>query len=82
MSDKMRFIIKNKEYFFNKENILNSFQNKQPRLAKKYYVEINDKKVGIKEAIYETIEIPKIELATNSAKSILKRLGFEIKAIS
>ena len=82
MSNKMRFIINNKEYFFNKENILDSFKSKQPRLAKKYYIEINNKKVGIKEAIYETIEIPKIELATSSAKSILKRLGFEIKEIA
>lgn len=81
MTAKKRFIIGNKEHYLSKEDIINAVKNKKPKLVKKYYVEIDDKKVGLKEAIYSCIDIPKEAFATNLAKSILKRLGFEVKEI-
>jgi len=81
MSEKKRFIIGNREYYLSKEEVINAFKSKEPKLAKKYYVEINGKKVGTKEAVYSSIDVPKDAFASNSANSILKRLGFEIKKI-
>ena len=81
MSPKKRFIINKKEYYLDKESILQKFKNFTPDLVRKHYVEINGKKVGIKQAIYEVLEIRKTAFTSSFASSILERLGFEIKSL-
>jgi len=74
--DKRRVIISNKPYFVSKNDILTALKDAYPESVRKYYIEVNGRQFGIKQAIYTTLNISKESINSNLALMWLKKLGF------
>lgn len=81
MKGKKRFIIDDREHYISKEDIINKFKDVKPKLVRKHYIDVEGKKVGVKQALYDVLNIEKTSFTSSAAISILERLGFESKII-
>jgi len=76
---KERIIINSTPYEFDREDIINALKNTRPDRVRKFYFEIEGVEYPITQAIYSTVDIPKIYVRSNTANLLLRRLDFEIK---
>ena len=76
----MRATIKGKAYHISKENVEKKLSGIQPEEDEraKYFAEIGGKRFSIKQALSQTINLPKLGFTSQDAFTILQRLGFEI----
>jgi predicted transcriptional regulator len=80
MNEKKRFVVKGKQYFISREDVINAIKTITPDIVRKYYVQFEGKEYSITKILYEIIkENSPGTFSTNSAMTILRKLDFDIK---
>ena len=80
----MQFLINGKSYEIDKKTVINSLKGTTPANfdgRHKYYIEINGEKYPIKQILHLVTGLPNIEFHASDAKSVLRKLGFDIHTI-
>ncbi|MBU3912478.1 MAG: hypothetical protein KKE50_00135, partial [Nanoarchaeota archaeon] len=79
MKFKEQVIIKGKAYEIDKNDVVNVLKNMRPDRIRKFYIEANENKYPVTQALAATVKLPKAFVGSNVALLFLSKIGFEIK---
>jgi hypothetical protein len=77
----MRFMVNQKEYRLEREDVEKRMRGILPEPIAKYYIVVRGRNYPPKQVLSIVSKIDRIELTTMGAHEILKRLGFDLRAI-
>jgi len=80
MKFKERVIINSKPYELDKEDIIKVLKVTSPDNVRKFYIEIEGREYPITQALYSTLNLPKVYIKSNVVQVFLTKLGFEVKS--
>ena len=77
----MRFMVKQKEYRLEREDVEKRMRGISPEPIAKYYIVVRGKKYPPKQVLSVVSKIDRLEFTTMGASHILDKLGFDLCAI-
>jgi 5-methylcytosine-specific restriction protein B len=73
-----KITIGGRQYEVERKQVIKAIKDKEPRLIKSYYMEVEGKQYPIKQVVELTLKIPAIAFTSMDAYRLLVKLGFEI----
>jgi hypothetical protein len=77
----MRFMIKDKEYRLDRENVEKRMHGIVPEPISKFYIVVRGTKYPPKQVLSTVSKIDRLTFTTAGAGEILEKLGFDLRAI-
>jgi hypothetical protein len=74
----MEFKLSGKSYALTRQQVEEAMRGIQPEPVRQHFVVIHQRDYPVKQVLTEVLRMAKLDFTTQQARSILKRLGFDV----